>query len=119
MDTLKRIATYKSRIAALEGKLYGELAKLPGKYGFSSADDFIAAVRQATGEAPKSAKPAKAGKRGRRRKPRAKITDATRAKVKSMVNAKKTSAAIAEELDISVPTVQNIKKALGLVKARG
>jgi hypothetical protein len=122
MDTLKRIATYKSRIAALEGKLYGELAKLPGKHGFSSADDFIAAVRLATGDGPKTAKvakPAKAGKRGRKRKPRAKITDATRAKVKSMVNAKKTSAAIAEELDISVPTVQNIKKALGLVKARG
>ena len=116
MDTLKRIATYKSRIAALEGRLYGELAKLPGKYGFSSAEDFIAAVRQATGKAPKAAK---AGKRGRKRKPRAKITDATRAKVKSMVGAKKTSAAIAAALDISVPTVQNIKKAMGLVKARG
>ena len=116
MDTLKRIATYKNRIAALEGKLFGELSKLPGKYGFSSVDDFVAAVKQAGGKSPKAAK---AGKRGRKRKPRAKITDATRAKVKSMVNAKKTSAAIAAELDISVPTVQNIKKALGLVKARG
>ena len=46
------------------------------------------------------------------------ITDATRAKVKSLVAAKKTSAQIAAELDISVPSVQNIKKALGLVKAR-
>ena len=116
MDTLKRIETYKSRIAALEGKLFGELSKLPRKYGFANAEDFIATVRQATGKSPAAAKGAK---RGRKRKPRATITDATRAKVKSMVGARKTSAAIAEELNISVPTVQNIKKALGLVKARG
>lgn len=115
MDTLKRIATYKNRIAALEGRLFGELAKLPGKYGFSNAEDFVVAVKQASGKSPRAAK---AGKRGRKRKARAVITDAVRAKVKSMVGAKKTSAAIAAELDISVPTVQNIKKALGLVKAR-
>ncbi|HEY5553056.1 MAG TPA: helix-turn-helix domain-containing protein [Opitutaceae bacterium] len=118
MDTLKKIATYKSRIAALEGKLFGELRKLPGKYGFSNAEDFIDAVKQAGGSSPKAAKAAKTGKRRRKRKPRAVITDATRAKVKSMVGAKKTSAAIAAELNISVPSVQNIKKALGLVKAR-
>lgn len=114
MDTLKRIESYKTRIAALEGKLFGELSKLPRKYGFSNADDFVEAVKQATRKAPKTAK-----SRGRKRKPRAKITDATRQKVKSLVAAKKTSAAIATELNISVPSVQNIKKALGLVKKRG
>lgn len=115
MDTLKKIAAYKSRLTALEGRLFAELAKLPGKYGFASADDFVAAVKQASGKSPKAAK---AGKRGRKRKARAVITDATRARVKQMVGAKKTSAQIAAELDISVPSVQNIKKAMGLVKAR-
>jgi len=113
MDTLKRIASYKNRIAALEGKLFGELSKLPRKYGFSNVDDFITAVRQACVKQPKVAK-VRAGAR----KKRAKITDAIRQKVKALVGAKKTSKAIAAELKISVPTVQNIKKALGLVKAR-
>ena len=46
------------------------------------------------------------------------ITDETRAQVKKMVDAGKTGAEIAESLKISVPSVQNIKKALGLVKER-
>jgi DNA-binding CsgD family transcriptional regulator len=53
---------------------------------------------------------------GSRRK-RATITDATRAEVKTMVEAGKTGAEIAAALGISPPSVQNIKKALGLVKA--
>jgi FixJ family two-component response regulator len=118
MDTLKKIAAYKGRLAALEGKLFAELAKLPGKYGFANADDFVAAVKEASGRSSKAQKAPKAGKRSRKRKARAVITDATRAKVKQMVSAKKTSAQIAAELDISVPSVQNIKKAMGLVKAR-
>jgi len=114
MDTLKQIKSYKSRLAALENKLYGELAKLPAKYGFSSADEFVEAVKKASGASPKSARVSGS----RKRKPRAVITDATRQKVKSLVAAKKTSAAIAKELNISIPSVQNIKKALGLVKTR-
>jgi len=38
--------------------------------------------------------------------------------VKKLAKAGKTGSAIAEELGISLPSVQNIKKALGLVKAR-
>jgi hypothetical protein len=45
------------------------------------------------------------------------ITDETRAKVKALVEAGKTGAEIAAEVGISLPSVQNIKKALGLVKA--
>lgn len=115
MDTLKKIATYKSRIATLEGKLHAELSKLPGKYGFSNIEAFIAELRRAKG--PSQSKSAKARKAGGRKK-RAKITDEIRQKVKALVGAKKTSAVIARDLKISVPTVQNVKKALGLVKAR-
>jgi len=46
------------------------------------------------------------------------INDATRATVKKLVEAGKTGAQIAKEVRISLPSVQNIKKALGLVKAR-
>ncbi|MES2697761.1 MAG: helix-turn-helix domain-containing protein, partial [Verrucomicrobiota bacterium] len=44
------------------------------------------------------------------------ITDDTRAEVKKLVEAEKTGAEIAKALKISLPSVQNIKKALGLVR---
>jgi hypothetical protein len=68
-----------------------------------------------------AAKPSAAAapaKRGRKRRTRAVITDETRAQVKKMVDSGKTGAEIAQTLKISVPSVQNIKKALGLVKER-
>ena len=46
------------------------------------------------------------------------ITDQTRSQVKKMVNDGKTGAEIAKAVGISLPSVQNIKKALGLVKER-
>ena len=42
----------------------------------------------------------------------------SKTEVKKLVEAKKTGAEIAKALGISLPSVQNIKKALGLVKAR-
>jgi hypothetical protein len=95
------------------------LAKLPTQYGFQSANEFTSAVSAAAGSGrgrkPAKAKvAAKAPKAGRRR--RAKITDATRAQVKKLVEAGKTGGEIAKSVGISLPSVQNIKKALGLVK---
>lgn len=52
------------------------------------------------------------------KRPRAVITDKTRAKVKELVKAGKTGGQIAKATGISLPSVQNIKKALGLVEAR-
>ena len=46
------------------------------------------------------------------------ITDDTRYQVKRLVEAGRTGAEIAKEVGISLPSVQNIKKALGFVKAR-
>lgn len=54
---------------------------------------------------------------GRRRK-RAKITDAVRENVIAALKAGKTGAAVAKEAGISLPSVENIKKAAGLVKGR-
>jgi hypothetical protein len=56
-------------------------------------------------------------KKAKRRR-RAVITDETRSSVKKLVGSGKTGTQIAKALGISLPSVQNIKKALGLVKAR-
>jgi hypothetical protein len=52
------------------------------------------------------------------RKPRAVITEETRAQLRKLVKEGKTGAEIAQALDISLPSVQNIKKSLGLVSKR-
>jgi hypothetical protein len=136
-DKLKELEAARLKLATLErslaDELNQELASLPGKYGFASTSEFVSAVNAAAGGGPgrprgrrrgrppsTAAKPAAApaAKRGRKRRTRAVITDETRAQVKKMVDSGKTGAEIAQTLKISVPSVQNIKKALGLVKER-
>lgn len=129
-DTIKKIAEYKTRLADLERELFGQLAQLPAQYGFASAEEFIAAFRRAVAGKPgrkpgkaakapkapkaaKAAKPAKAGKGGR--KARVKITPEIIAQVKSLAEAGKTGKEIAKATSISLPSVQNLKKKLGLV----
>jgi hypothetical protein len=115
-DKLKKLAAEKARIAKMELALQAEterkLAGLPAEFGFDNVNAFIKALKAAAGGRRGAAKG------GRRRRGRAVITDATRAKVKAMVAAGKTGAEIASAVGISMPSVHNIKKALGLVKAR-
>ncbi len=118
---LKELKAARARLASLEQSLAAELATLPEKYGFASAADFVAAVTKASGaKGGRKAGRAKvaAPARGRKRRRRAVITDETRAEVKKLVEAGKTGKEIAAQLGISVPSVQNIKKALGLVGKR-
>ncbi len=129
-DKLKELEAARAKLASLEQSIQSELAKelaaLPAKYGFESADDFLEAVRAATGAGGKRGR--RAGARGRpaggrggpgkKRRTRAVITDETRAQVKKLVEAGKTGGEISKSLGISLPSVQNIKKALGLVKER-
>lgn len=141
-DKLKELEAARAKLASLEqsiqSELNKELAQLPQKYGFGSVDDFVAAVRAAVGggggrgrrgrrgRPPGSGSGAAAaaasgtgrGGPGRKRRTRAKITDETRGQVKKLVEGGKTGAEIAKTLGISLPSVQNIKKALGLVKKR-
>ena len=123
-DKIKELEALKNKAAALEAAVAEErqraLAALPHQYGFGSAEDFIDAVIAATGGARRRGRPARgesAGGGGKRRR-RAKITNETRAQVKKLVEAGKTGAEIAKAVGISLPSVQNIKKALGLVKGR-
>lgn len=114
-DKLKKLAAERARLAkmelALQAETQRELAGLPAEYGFDDLKSFIKALKAAAG-----------GRRGRakggKRRSRAVITEATRAKVKAMVAAGKTGGEIAAAVGISLPSVHNIKKALGLVKAR-
>ena len=125
--TLKELQATRAKLAALEKAAQAEvnkkLAKLPKEHGFDDVQSFVAAVLAATGSkrGAKLASAASTGKRGgpgKKRRHRAVITDETRAAVKKLVEADKTGAQIAKELRISLPSVQNIKKALGLVKAK-
>jgi len=120
-DTVKQLQAAKAKVAALEQSIVKErsskLSKLPAQLGFASVADLIDALKQVAG-GRKAGKVAKAGKAGKRAK-RAKITPEVKDKVKDAVKAGKTGAAIAKDLGISLPSVQNIKKELGLVKKRG
>lgn len=131
-DKLKELEAARAKLATLEqslaDELKNELAALPAKFGFESVGEFVRAVNAAAGggggrgrgrrRGRPPGKKAAAKKGGRGRRTRAVITDDTRAQVKKMVDAGKTGAEIAESLKISIPSVQNIKKALGLVKER-
>src|SRR4051812_42018104 len=123
-DRLKELTATRAKLAALESSIAAErnaaLATLPAQYGFAEVNAFIAAVRAAGGKRrgrkPKAAKAAVAPKPGKARRTRAVITDATRGEVSKLVEAGKTGAQIAAALKISLPSVHNIKTALGLIK---
>lgn len=134
-DKLKALEAARAKLADLEqsiaDEMNKELAGLPAKYGFDSADAFADAVITASGgrvakgkRGPGRAASASAasgggrGGPGKKRRRRAVITDETRTQVKKMVEGGKTGSEIAKSLGISLPSVQNIKKALGLVKKR-
>ena len=118
---IQQLAATRAKIAGLEkaiaAQLKRELSALPAKFGFDNVGDFVKAVQAAGGKGA-GAKKAAASSSGKKRRKRSVITDATRAQVKKLVEAGKTGAQIAKAVDISLPSVHNIKKALGLVKKR-
>lgn len=128
-DQLAKLEKAKAELLQMEAKLAAErvaaLAKLPSDFGYVSLNDFIKALKDAAKSgggkvkggrkvATKATKAPKAAK-GKR----AKITDEVKAQVKAMAEAGKTGQEIASALGISTPSVQNIKKAFGMVKPRG
>ena len=118
INKLQELAKYQKKIAALEKELgahHAKLRALPGKLGYKSSGELIAALHAAdkTGQAP-----ARKARKSGRRKQRAKITPEMKQKLKALVEAGKTGGAIAKTLGISLPSVQNIKNELGLVKKR-
>ena len=119
-DKIRALQQTRAKLAELEKsvatELSRELAALPAKYGFDNLADFFAAVRAASGGKVRTGRGR--GGPGKPRRKRAVITNETKAKVKALVEAGKTGAEIAKAVGSSLPSVQNVKKALGLVKAR-
>lgn len=116
---LKKIEKYKKEIArllAVVNKQNRKLLALPAKHGYRSMDEFIAALKAAGAAGAGAAPKAKAG--GGKTRKRAKITPEIKAQVKAMAGQGKTGAEIAKATGISVPSVANIKRELGLVKKR-
>ncbi|MDD3180681.1 MAG: helix-turn-helix domain-containing protein [Opitutaceae bacterium] len=118
---IQKIQRYKKELASLEKQvamqLQAELAALPGQYGFSSMEEFVRALRGLK-QRRKGKKAANVVVAQKGRKKRAKITPELKQKVKAAVESGKTGAQVAKLLRISVPSVHNIKKELGLVKKR-
>lgn len=120
-DKIKELEALKQKAAELEAAVADErnraLMALPKQYGYDNVDDFMDALLAANGRNRRRGRPPGSGV-GKKRRQRAVITEETRAQVKKMVEAGKTGGDIAKTLGISLPSVQNIKKALGLVRER-
>ncbi|MEY3774829.1 MAG: hypothetical protein RLZZ129_1609 [Verrucomicrobiota bacterium] len=116
---LKALAAARAKVEKLEAAMAAKrsrlLARVHEQHGFASLEDFINALKQVAKGGGRKAKAKAAG--GKRRK-RAVITPEIKAKVKALAQAGKTGAEIVKETGISLPSVQNIKKELGLTKAR-
>jgi type II secretory pathway pseudopilin PulG len=89
------------------------LSKLHTELGLGSTIDLINELKRINNGAGVGSTGAARSGGGRR-----KVDDAMREKIKSMVNDGKTGKDIAKSLGISVPTVQNVKSDLGLVRSR-
>lgn len=125
-DQIAELAKAEAKLAQAKAKLAADrvaaLAKLPSDYGYSNLNEFIKALKAAAGKAgkgkkAKAAKAPKAAKAGKRT--RTKITPELKLQVVAAVQEGKSGAEIAKAFGISLPSVQNIKKEAGLVKARG
>jgi DNA-binding NarL/FixJ family response regulator len=124
-NIIKEIEATRAKLAALEKAAAAEqrqlLVGLPAKLGFADLPSLVAALQALAGpqrKGPAGAAKTTAPAKGKKRRTRAVVTDATRGEVKQLVEAGKTGAEIAKAVGVSLPTVQNIKKALGLVLKR-
>lgn len=119
-NILKKLAKARAQVEKLEQAMAAKqskvLAKLPAQYGFEDVDAFVAAVKAAAKGGSGRRAAAKRGPAKRRK--RAVITPETKAKVKSLAEAGKTGGEIAKAVGISLPSVQNIKRELGLTQSR-
>ncbi len=108
------LAAARAKVSKLEqaivAKRNRQLANLHAEHGFDSVASFIKALKAAA-----SGKRGATASSGPRRK-RSVITADTKAKVKALAQSGKTGAEIAKSVGISLPSVQNIKRELGLTR---
>ncbi len=118
---LKELQAARDRLASLEKTIAAELAALPAQFGFESAQAFADAVVKAASSgarpARKAGRPKGAAKPKGTRK-RSVVTDELRQQVKQLAESGQTGQQIKAATGLSLPTIQLIKKAFGLVKSR-
>ena len=91
-----------------------KLLSLPETLGFNSIHELIDALRDVAGRREKTS----IGNKNKQRRTRKILTPEIKASVKELVTIGKTAAHIAERVQISIPSVNNIKKELNLVRRR-
>lgn len=110
----KQLAAYQAKVAQLQEQVEKDraqiLAHLHENYGFANANELIKAIRAAAGS--------RLARKARGHKKHARITAELKKKIKAALQAGKTGGKVATEFGVSLPSVYNIKKAFGLVKAR-
>ncbi|MCF7688518.1 MAG: helix-turn-helix domain-containing protein [Cephaloticoccus sp.] len=113
------LAALKNEVARLETqqriKEEERLKQLAGEFGLESVD---ALIRRLADYASPALRKQLQGEAGEVRGKRARVTQELKAQVVADLQAGGTASAVAEKFGVSLPTVQNIKKAAGLVKAR-
>ena len=123
---IKELADYKAKIVELERAVLQEreaaLARAHADLGFASRGDLIKALRALDKAGPKrgrkpAAKAGAAAKKTRRK--RTTITPELRDSILAAVREGGTGNAVAKRFGVSLPTVQNIKRAAGLTRAGG
>jgi hypothetical protein len=111
-DKIKELAKIEARALELKKAIAreraSELAGLPRKYGYASLKEFIGALKAAGG---------KKGRSKGRKKP-VRITPELKASIVKALKEKKPASAVAKESGVSIASVNLIKKAAGLVKAK-
>jgi DNA invertase Pin-like site-specific DNA recombinase len=124
---IKELADYKAKIAELEKAVLAEreeaLSRAHTELGFASRADLIKALRALDKVAPKrrgkkkiSKAPAASARVSKERRKRTKITPELRDSILAAVREGSTGNAIAQKFGVSLPTVQNIKRAAGLTR---
>jgi hypothetical protein len=116
-EKTKQLAAYQAKVAELQEQVDKDrariLVRLHEEYGFATPKELIKAIRAAA-RGRRGRPPRKAG--GHRK--HARITAELKEKIKAALQAGKTGGKVAAEFGVSLPSVYNIKKASGLVKAR-
>ena len=129
---IRNLKALRSKASALVEKIASRrtqsLNGIHESHGFETVEEFISAVQAANstergGKRRKPPGPATSSdfptsrSPGKRRR-RSKITPEMKDQLKAMVKAGRTGKEIAKQLGISLPSVHNVKKDLGLTKTR-
>ena len=118
---LKELKAARAKLASLEKTLEAELAALPAQFDFDSAQAFADAVVKASAGGARPARKSacrKAAPKPKGKRKRSVVTDELRTQVKQLAEAGQTGEQIKAATGLSLPTIQNIKKAFGMVKSR-